>query len=70
MVDDGEYGVLPFIGWKPCDQVHCNLLEGESVLFCRDAVEGNFPFVGKDPILLAGGISLDVVCDPAIHSFP
>ena len=26
--------------------------------------------MGKDFILLAGGTSLDIVCDPAIYSFP
>jgi len=70
VIDDGKYGVLPFTGWKPCDQVYCNLLEGESVFFHGDPIEGNFPLMGKDFILLAGGTSLDVVCNPTIHSFP
>ena len=70
MVDNGKYGIFTFARREPCDQVHCDLLEGESVFFHRDPVEGNLLFVGKDFILLAGGTSLDVVCDPAIHSFP
>jgi len=70
VINDGKYGILPFIGWKPCDQVHCDLLEGESVFFRRYPIEGTFSPMGKDFILLAGGISLDVVCDPTVHSFP
>jgi len=70
MVNDGKYSILAFTRQKAHYQVHCDLLEGESVLFCRDPIEGNFPFVGKDFILLTGGASLDVVCNPAVHSVP
>jgi len=70
MVDDGKYGIFAFTRRKTHDQVHCNLLEEESVLFCRDPIEGSFPPVGEDLILLAGGASLDIVCDPAVHSIP
>ena len=70
MVDDGEYGILAFAERKACDQVHCDLLEGESVLFRGDSVEGDFLFVGEDLILLTGGASLDVVCNPTVHPIP
>ena len=70
MIDDGKYGVLAFTGQQARDQVHCDLLEGEGVFFCGDPIEGNFPFVGEDFILLTGGTSLDVVCNPAVHPIP
>jgi len=70
MVDDGEYGILSFAGQKAHDQVHCNLLEEESVLFCGDSVEGDFLLVGEDLILLTSGASLDIVCNPTVHPIP
>jgi len=68
VVDDGEYGIFSLAGRKAHDQVHCDLLEGESVLFRGDPIKGDFLFVGKDLILLTGGASFDVVCDPTVHS--
>jgi hypothetical protein len=70
VVDDGEYGILAFAERKACDQVHCDLLEGESALFCRDSIKGGFLFVGENLILLTGSTSLNIVCDPTVHSVP
>ena len=70
MVNNDKYGIFAFTRRETHDQVHRDLLEGESVLFCRDPAKGSFPFVGEDFILLTGGASLDVVCNSAVYSIP
>ena len=55
---------------KSCDEVHCDLLEGEGAFFGSDAVERYFLFMSYDFVLLADCTSLYVVCYPLAHPHP
>ncbi len=52
------------------DEIHRDLLEGESSLFCRDAIKGCFCSVSEDLVLLADCTSFDIICYPLTHPYP
>ncbi len=52
------------------DEIHRDLLEGESSLFCRDAIKGCFCSVSEDLVLLADCTSFNIVCYPLAHACP
>ena len=70
MIYDGKDGIMSMLWRKPRNEVHCNLLKWECILFSRDAVEGYFPLMYDNFILLAVGASFYVVGYPLVLSYP
>ena len=55
---------------EACNEVHCNLLEGEGSFICCNTVKGYFCLMSEDLILLADCASFDAVCYPLVHACP
>ena len=70
MVYYREDGVVSVTGWELGDQVHGYDLEGESVSWCGDSVEGYLCLFCEVFVLLAFCTSFHVLCDPFVHAWP
>jgi hypothetical protein len=70
VVDYCEDRILSIVHGQSSNQVHGNLLKGESLFVGGDAIQGCLLLMSEYFVLLACCTFFNIVCDPLVHSWP